>query len=350
MDITGTIQKQAWVDKTVPPIEQVRPQVWSVPIDFHFSPVRYTFSYLVTNDAGECIVIDPGWDSELGWKQLTDGLAAAGLTLESVVGIVSTHLHADHLGMVQELIDKTGAWFGMHPLEDSYLAEYPDVAGARERDNSFSTRLGVPQDKLELTALTTEEVVYTHALARPTLLLQDGDILPLAGRQLRVLFTPGHTSGHVCIVDEQSGVIFTGDHILPRITPNVGMNAYRGQSALTSYYESLERMPEFDHLEVLPAHEYRFYGLSERAEALRVHHEERSAEIVEVVSDAGSLTVWQIAERISWARGWTGLNGLNLRAALAETAAHVQYLASVGRLQWGAPGGGSDSWVATLAA
>jgi glyoxylase-like metal-dependent hydrolase (beta-lactamase superfamily II) len=347
MEITGTSQKQAWVDKTVPPIEQVRPLVWSVPIDFGHSPVRYTFSYLVMNESNQCIVIDPGWDSELGWHQLEEELAAAGVGLSDIVGIVSTHLHADHLGMVRQLADRTGAWIGMHPMDARTLDDYPDEREAVERDRQWAIRVGVPEGHLAETVLSAEAAVYTRDLARPTLLLEHGDLLPLEGRTLRVVFTPGHTSGHICIVDEDSELIFTGDHILPRITPNVGMTSYPDHDSLGEYYDSLGLMAEWDDFEVCPAHEYRFRGLTARAEALRKHHEDRSQEIIDTLAAGDGLTVWQIAERISWARGWSGLDGLNLRAALFETASHITYLSRTGVIEWGHPDPDSP-WLANL--
>src|SRR5699024_10454521 len=162
----------------------------------------------------------------------------------------------------------------------------------------------------------------------------DGDELPLAGRTLRIVATPGHTAGHICIVDPDSEVIFTGDHVLPRITPNVGLSSLDlGRDPLAEYFASLERMPAWDGFEACPAHEYRFSGLAERSEQLRVHHEQRAGEIAAVLA-AGAQTVWQIAERISWSRGFDSLDGMNLRSALGETGAHVEYLARQGKVAW----------------
>ncbi len=55
------------------------------------------------------------------------------------------------------------------------------------------------------------------------LLVEDGDVLPIAGREVRALWTPGHTAGHLCLVDEGDGLLFTGDHVLPRINPGIGL-------------------------------------------------------------------------------------------------------------------------------
>jgi glyoxylase-like metal-dependent hydrolase (beta-lactamase superfamily II) len=333
MLITGTVQKQAWVDRTTPPVERVRENIWSIPVDFSRAPVRYTFSYLVTGEAGACVIIDPGWDSEFGRSQIMEGLARAGSSLESVVGIVATHLHPDHLGMVRHMVDLTGAWVALHPHEAGSLESFRSAPAALAKDREWLDGLGVPDEPLEKLLITAETIEYMNALARPTLLVEDGDLLPLPGRALRVVATPGHTPGHICVVDEDNEVVFSGDHVLPRITSNVGLTSTGTRHrALADYYTSLARMKEWGDYEVLPAHEYRFSGLRERIEVLHQHHRERSREILAVVRDTTGQTVWQIAEQITWSRSWSEFDGVNLRAALGETSAHVDNLIESGDL------------------
>jgi glyoxylase-like metal-dependent hydrolase (beta-lactamase superfamily II) len=335
IQITGTAQKQAWVDKTVPPVERVRPLVWSVPITMPDSPVRYTLCYLLLNEARECIVVDPGLESEEGWTQLLTGLATAGTSLELVTGIVATHLHPDHLGMVARLADVTGAWIGMHRNEDDALDQRQDRHAPIETDRAWLVQCGVPADTVDSLVVPPETIEFLTQLARPTLFLEHDDFLPFAGRKVRILATPGHTEGHVCLADEDSDVILTGDHILPRISPNVGLGPTNGtRNALAEYYESLDLMLPWDAFEVCPAHEYRFLGLADRSRDLRDHHEERAREILDILSSDPALTLWEIAEQLSWSRGWASLDGMNLRSALAETAAHVEYLAVTGCLVW----------------
>lgn len=333
IQITGVLQKQAWIEMSMPPIEQVRPGVWSVPVSIRDNPVRYTLSYLIANSVGDCIVVDPGFDSEEGWKQLLDGLALAGLSLDSVIGVVSTHFHYDHLGMVRRLVEATGAWVGMHRVESDNLGERQNITDALAHDHSWLTQCSVPAERVDALMLTEAVVESTAQLARPTRLLEHDDLLPLPGRELRVLATPGHTAGHICIVDMESEVILTGDHVLPRISPNVGLGPNSGaRNALAEYLASLDLMLEWNAFEVCPAHEYRFLGLATRATDLKQHHADRSQEIIAVLSDMPGSSVWEIAERLSWSRGWASLDGMNLRNALSETLAHVEHLTSTGRL------------------
>ena len=77
MRVTGTVQREAWLARTAPPVEQVRPDLWSVPVPIPDSPLRYTLTYLIAAGSG-LVVVDPGWNSEAGWQALAEGLKAAG--------------------------------------------------------------------------------------------------------------------------------------------------------------------------------------------------------------------------------------------------------------------------------
>ena len=302
LQITGAVQKQAWIEKVAPPIEQISAFVWSVAIDFHENPVRHTFCYILSNESGECLIVDPGWESDKGWNDLSAALALAGLNMDSILGIVSTHYHPDHLGMVRRLAEETGAWVGMHAREVDYLDSRFMSDGAIARDRDWLKQIGVPRENVEQLVLTPVEVEFYRSLARPTVFLRHGDTLPLPGRKIQVIATPGHTAGHVCLLDLDSEIIFTGDHVLPRITPNIGINSTgEVRNALEEYYQSLDLMIEWDAFEVCPAHEYRFRGLAERSGELKLHHRDRTQEILDIATATPGLTTWQIAGRLSTA-------------------------------------------------
>jgi glyoxylase-like metal-dependent hydrolase (beta-lactamase superfamily II) len=146
------------------------------------------------------------------------------------------------------------------------------------------------------------------------------------------VWTPGHTPGHICLYDADYDLLLTGDHLLPRISPNIGLMPGTTGSPLTSYLESLNAMGGYGSAEALPAHEYRFRGIAERAHSLIEHHDARAREVLDVVAAAGQPTIWDVTEKLTWSRGWDQITGFMRRAALAETAAHVEYLERAGRL------------------
>ncbi|MET3806374.1 glyoxylase-like metal-dependent hydrolase (beta-lactamase superfamily II) [Nakamurella sp. UYEF19] len=332
MEVTGQLQYDAWWSKGWPPVEQVRPDVWSVPVPVPDNPIRYTLCYLLFGDDG-LVVVDPGWDTEPGWAALEAGLAAAGASVEAVTGIAITHVHPDHHGMSARLAQASGAWIAMHRAERNSLPRHAYPMGTvADSDRRWVTQQGVsPEVGAEL-MMSDSGLETFRTMAEPGVLLEDGDRLPLAGRAIRVIWTAGHTPGHLCFHDEDNDVLLTGDHVLPRISPNVGLQPHTAAPPLQPYLDSLRRIANLDSAEVLPAHEWRFRGLDTRITQLLGHHQERCDEILAVVGDLGPSSAWQVTEKLTWSRGWAAVRGFQRRAALAETIAHLSYLVEQGRL------------------
>lgn len=331
MEITGTAQFEAWQREVRPPVEEVRPGLWSIPVPIPHSPLRYTLCYAFA-DTGSLVIVDPGWDFPAARAALQSGLAAAGATIGAVSGVVLTHIHPDHHGLSGWVRDQSGAWIGMHPAEAETLparvAHYRDAAA----DRDWLLRAGVPADDIDALAITEDRLAALRRMAAPDRLFEHGDALPLAGRTVQAVWTPGHTPGHLCLHDAEAGVLLTGDHLLPRITPNIAAKDEADGDPLGDYLTSLTKMPAFQADEALPAHEYRFRALAVRAQAITTHHDERSAEVIAAVANLETPTAWQIAAALTWSRGWHALTGFPRRMALAETIAHLNHLQTEGAL------------------
>lgn len=329
--VTGVAQRRAWQAREFPPVEQVRPGVWSVPVTIPDNPLRYTLAYLLLSDAG-AVVVDPGWNFDRGWEDLLAGLGAAGVPPDRVTGIVVTHVHLDHHGLSRRLSEASGAWIAMHAAEVQNLPSRISKAVGPGGARSWLTRCGAPADVMAEFNEDLGEALGLFRLADPDLLLADGDVLDLPGRRVRVVWTPGHTPGHICLHDADHDLLLTGDHLLPRISPNIGLSPGTTDSPLTSYLESLRAMRHYDSAEALPAHEYRFRGIAERSESLIQHHDVRAGEVLRIVAAAGQPTIWDVTTKLTWSRGWDQITGFMRRAALFETAAHIEYLEREGRL------------------
>jgi glyoxylase-like metal-dependent hydrolase (beta-lactamase superfamily II) len=327
--VTGLAQQRAWRAREFPPVEQVTGGVWSVPVTIPDNPLRYTLCYLLLADSG-VVVVDPGWETDRGWADLQRGLAAAGLSADRVTGIVVTHVHPDHHGLSQRLSEASGAWIAMHTAELSFLpSRIGELIGGADGFRAWLVRSGVPDD---IAIFGDGEDLRMFSMAEPDVLLNHGDALDLPGRRVRVVWTPGHTPGHICLHDVDHDLLLTGDHLLPRISPNVGLTPVSGDSPLTRYLESLRAMHQYRSAEALPAHEYRFRGIAERSDALIEHHDARAREVLDIVAAAGQPTIWEVAQKLTWSRPWDEITGYMRRAALAEAEAHVEYLEREGRL------------------
>ncbi|MFI0406831.1 MBL fold metallo-hydrolase [Actinomadura sp. 3N508] len=315
-----------------PTVEELRPGLWAIPVPIPDNPLRYTVSYLF-EAAGQAVIVDPGWRSDDGWAALQEGLRKTGRSAGDIAGVVITHAHPDHHGLAGRLRQVSGAWIAMHALEAppsdprsaSHLSRTNDAAMLRED--------GVP-DAIAMEIVHDEEFLASfEPVPTPDRRLEDGDRLPLRGRNVRVVWTPGHAPGHICLYDSDTDVFLSGDHILPRISPQIFDHTESKSSALGNYLASLDRVAAYDSAEVLPAHEHRFRGLAARAAELTRHHEARLAEIEAVLHADEGATAWSITTMISWSRGWEAVEGRMRRVALGETVAHLNHLVEAGRVR-----------------
>jgi glyoxylase-like metal-dependent hydrolase (beta-lactamase superfamily II) len=325
--VTGTRQQRAWLRGELPPAELITPGVWSVPVPIPRNPLRYVLCYVIEHASG-FLLVDPGWDDPSSWQALTDGLEACAVPLDAVTAVLITHVHPDHHGLSGAVREKSGAWIGMHEREGATLAAWSTPA----RHPALSAYLrwcGAPREHNR--RLTTSEVSRnsgTGRMARADRYLAHGDLVAAPGLRLRVIWTPGHSPGHLCFHDETRGLLLTGDHVLPRITPNI--SAYDLESEpLDEYLRSLATLDEIEPTEVLPAHEYRFSGLGSRLAVLRDHHAERLDEVLEVLrANSTPQSAWQVATQVSWSRRWDDLSAVQHQAALGEVVAHLRHLSS----------------------
>lgn len=318
----------------MPEVELVRPGLWSVPVVIPDSPLRYVLIYVIALPDGVALV-DTGWPHEESWHSLESGLATLGFAIEDVRYILLTHSHHDHHGLTRQVKQRSGASVVMHSVENDLILEVEaGKASAAAQTVEWLRHRGADESGIQ--ALNGQMAHGEGPAASDQLtadvLVEDGD-RPLAGRpDLVALWTPGHTRGHLCFLLEDDRILLSGDHVLPRITPHVTRPAFVQQDpALSSYLRSLERIAELDVDEVLPAHEYRFSSLYARIQTMLAHHEDRFVEIQDAVR-GGALTTWEIAEQISWSRGWEATRGFTRVTAVAETFTHLNHLEAIGRV------------------
>ena len=299
------------------------------------NPIRYTLCYVILDDDG-AVLVDPGWDGDAGMATLVAGMRVAGIGPGDVRGIVATHVHPDHHGLSRRVLDEApGAWIAMSSAEARSLELLRGTADERlEAERAWWAAAGTLSDDAPVepaVVATVERFSMFERMPTPTLELADGDLLPLTSRSLRVVATPGHTPGHICLVDRDADVILTGDHLLPRISPNVGLQPTASGSPLRDYIRSLEVLTPYDH-EALPGHQWQFRGVPARARELIEHHRQRLEEVLAGVR-RGPVTAARLAPTLAWAHGWEGLTPFQRRAAVAETISHLVYLTEDGLLE-----------------
>jgi glyoxylase-like metal-dependent hydrolase (beta-lactamase superfamily II) len=305
--------------------------VWSVPVPIPGNPLGYTLVYAIESPRGP-LLVDAGWNHPEAWTALRDGLAQAGFDVASVRGVVVTHFHPDHAGLAGQVREASGAWIAMHEadaaLVDLMHSLSADVRGSFQLD--MLRRAGAPAEDVP------DQAARPQPPARPARRRHDGDLVDLPGRKLRVVHTPGHTPGHVCLHLEDSDRLFTGDHVLPGITPHIGIYPFDRDDIdpLGDFLESLDKVGELGDLGALPAHEWTFPDVAARAAQIRHHHEEKLERLLARLTEhAEPLTIWEAAAMMTWNRPWSDLPPMLRGMAAGEAAAHLRALEARGAIR-----------------
>ena len=330
MQVTGTRQREAWLAGEFPPVEEVTGGLWSVPVPIPDNPLRYVLTYLIEHKSG-FLMVDPGWNHPDSWTALTEGLATAQIPLSAVTAVVITHMHPDHHGLSRAVQEHSGAWIGMHEREDAFLAGFAEQGAVRAGMAAYMRLSGAPPEHLRALAARQQTAGTPSQMARADRTMTHGDLVDVPGLAVRAIWTPGHSPGHLCYHLEDRGLLLTGDHVLPRITPNISVYNL-DSSPLDDYLDSLDSLRGISPAEVLPAHEYRFTDLDARLDALAGHHQERLDEVSRALSTApDGRPAWQVALLVSWSRPWDQLGPFQHQAALGEVSAHLRHLERHGR-------------------
>lgn len=316
---TSVAQHGAALARTTPEIEQVREGIWAIPLPLpHPDVVESTLCYSIADSEGGVHLVDPGWGTDDNLARLEAGLQVAGFRLDDVRSITATHLHPDHIGLANRLHGTHAIPVGVHRAE---LAHPVNLRSAQD-----IARWGIPEDYLRDLREMAGSPSRPPTLAADVA-LEDGDRLDIPGREIRVVWTPGHTAGSICLYDAADGVFFTGDHVLPIINPGLGLGGFTpDDDPIGAALDSYAKVAAYDDAEVCPGHGYRFRGLAVRAEQIASRHRRRSAEIGALAAANPGASIWEIASQVAWTDGWDNLAPFLRMSALMQTEMHLRHL------------------------
>jgi glyoxylase-like metal-dependent hydrolase (beta-lactamase superfamily II) len=326
-----------------PEVAEVAPGILRLQLPIDFTGLGHVNSYALL-DRGRATVVDAGLPGPATWRALRARLRDAGLRVRDVQAVVVTHSHPDHFGSAGRLAHEAHAplvaeerfhtW--LEPLrpagpvggaESGAAVAGADPAGVDDTgylDLSRPTPWGgarLPFDRRRrlVVALARRHLIPSMRPPVPSRRVRDGDVLRAGGRDWAVLHTPGHTADHLCLWDRDGGVLLSGDHVLPTITPHVsGLSP--SPDPLRDYLASLERLRELRAASlVLPAHGNPFADLAGRIDTIEAHHAERLAALALASRHLGRASVVDLSHELFRPDHW----GL---MAESETYAHLEYL------------------------
>ena len=272
-------------------------------------------------------LLDCGMNSE-------DSLALIHSSLDELGGkrlrkLVVTHIHPDHYGAAGVLAGPGLADLYLHRLEVPLVnPRYVELEHLVGEVHKYLLVNGVPAEDAEILSNSQRALSQVVAPAEPSVQLDGAETLTMGRIELRVEWTPGHSPGHVCLYGAAAGLLFAGDHMLPELSPNIGLHPQSTPDPLHEYLDGLERMAALKPRLILPSHGRPFTDAAGRVEILASHHRRRLERVRAIVAE-GELTAWEVALEL-----WGPRQQLyEKRLALQEGLAHLQALAVDGVLE-----------------
>lgn len=274
--------------------------------------------YLVRLESGY-MLIDTGMQTEACFQALTRALEGLSVDWPDIRQILLTHIHPDHMGLASRIVALSGANLALHRADDQLLADITDPDRHRDWQQEVLTIAGVTPEMRDLVHSSLLEIQQSFQRLTPDRLLSGGESFTTPHGALEVIWTPGHSPGHVCLYDQGRRVLISGDHILEHISPNIGWQP--GRDVLGEFLSSLDLIAALEVDLILPSHGAPFSGHRAWVRKTQEHHAERCARIVSLV-DSGARTAHEIAGQL-WNRK---LSPFHYRFAIFEVLAHLEYL------------------------
>jgi len=294
--------------------------------------LKHVNSYLI--DFGEeLLIIDTGTPVDFTTKALFDSIEELGYKLSEITKIFVTHMHVDHIGNVPFIQDLSNAPLYMNKDEYEFVKYFilsPEIS-LKDLENIFYKN-GVPKD--EISYIIKKHPALSkrnkYKMIKNVKFVNDGELIKIGETTLRIIETPGHSPHHICIYLEEEKLLFTGDHVLPDITPNIRLPIGE-EDPLEEYLQSLKKVENLDVEEYFPAHRDPDKSLSERVKELKIHHFERLLEVGDILSD-NWITAFETASKMDWdvKIDWRDFPPSQKFFAIGEALAHIIYLVNKG--------------------
>jgi glyoxylase-like metal-dependent hydrolase (beta-lactamase superfamily II) len=312
---------------------EVAPGIFRLEIPLPDNPLGTVNAYALLADGVH--LIDCGWDTPEAYSALVAQLNALGADVKDIREILVTHIHPDHFGLAGRLADETGAQVLMHRVEAIYVSRrYEDTRGLVSEMDEWLRMHGVPGKELSAMTRASLAMIERVDVRRPDVLLEGGELVTWGDHTFEVLWTPGHSMGLICLYDGKAQVLISGDHVLERISPQVGLHAQSLGNPLADYLDSLRLVRNLPVQTVLPGHGLPFHDLPGRVDELMKHHQERLDQMRAQLDQIGQ-PAYEVASHLAWRgseHGWTMLAPFQRRMAVTETVAHLEYMYSRGQI------------------
>lgn len=299
------------------------PEVFCINVPLPDNPLRNLNSYVIRT-LEHSLIIDTGFNRPECRDALWTGITELKLDL-SKTSLFLTHYHSDHIGLVWDFVN-LGIPVYMSRSDYEYY-HMLQSGGLFAMEKAFINE-GFPAEQMVLQSMENQGRKFAPKPGFPVRKVEDGDALPAEGLELRAIRTPGHTPGNMVLYLPQSELLFSGDHILFDITPNISMWPQIA-NPLSDYIASLQKIRKLPTRTAFPAHRTSGPDTHRRIDQIIEHHNQRLAEIYQAVVVHPGYTAYDLAGQIKWSArglGWEQFPPHQRWFAMGETLAHLHHL------------------------
>lgn len=317
---------------TTEPITLVADDLYQVRLPLPFA-LNIVNCYLL-RDADGWAVVDTGLNTPEARATWKAAFAALGITPRDITQIILTHVHPDHYGMA--------GWFQsqaakdaiplvrMSPREAELAQLLWEGEGLQARDfDQFLRTCGLPDEQIGtvVTSLAhTAEMTHPHPTQTAT--INPGETITIGKRTFQTIHAPGHSDGQLLFYDAADQLILSGDHVLMKITPNIGLWPDTEPDPLGRFMESLTSLLSLDVRLALPGHKALITDWRGRLNELIQHHQARLGHTLAALD--GGTTVYEASLKVFDSQKFTPHEW---RFAMVETLAHMEYLRVRGQVR-----------------
>jgi len=313
-------------------VREVSPGVFVVHLPLPMRPTIVNVTLLHSRD--EWALLDTGVNTADSMAVFVAALQQVGCAPEKIRKLICTHHHPDHFGSSKRYQELTGAAVYLHAAE--YEASTHYAPGTRSEEAvHFFLQHGIPLHRFVKVPSPGEFWAQLYAPTVPDHFINDGDVVRVGDFELEVISTPGHTPGHCVFYLRQQRLMIVGDHLLPKITPHVGVFPGGPANPLADFIDSQRKVQRFDVGLVLPAHGGVFADHRHRANQIIQHHAYRLQEMLDIVRHR-ACTAYEVATQ---AFGFDIDSPLTVQfPATFETLAHLELMRATGKVAREEPG------------
>lgn len=305
------------------------PNIYQLDIPLRNNPLKSLNCYLIVGV--ESLIIDTGFHTAEGEALIREAMAALGME-PSHTRLFLTHLHSDHTGLADRLA-KTGVRVSMGPVDLALLRSSLDPSGDFWQEVlAISIEQGLSADHL---ALSDHPGFRYRPLALPEVAIsRPGDRFLVGDYLFEVIDLPGHTPGLQALYEPKHGLLFSSDHILEQITPNITYWGERFGDSLGQYLGSLDQVLAMTVTRVFSSHRSLPTDHRARIDQIKRHHELRLQEC-RAILQGGPASVREVTRKLSWdirATSWEDFPASQKWFAAGEAQAHLVHLVARGEL------------------